>query len=110
MMSLEWLDNFKSWKAQNMKIDVPDGEFTIEATTSTGRRVTFAFMPYRNGGPPQCVDIIDHNNPNTVHWNGEEHPTNDVLSLIPGGTGYDSRGLGWKQRPMITTLLIEDKT
>jgi hypothetical protein len=35
----------------------PDGAFTISAKTSEGKRITFAFQPYRNGGPPQCVDV-----------------------------------------------------
>ena len=45
-----------------LTVDIPDGGFTISARTSEGKRVTFAFQPYRHGGPPQCVDVAYHDN------------------------------------------------
>lgn len=41
-------------------IDIPDGEFTITAKTSDGRRVTFCFMPDRENSPAGFVDIQYH--------------------------------------------------
>lgn len=41
-------------------IDIPDGEFTITAKTSDGRRVTFCFLPDRERSPAGFVDIQYH--------------------------------------------------
>lgn len=41
-------------------IDIPDGEFTITAKTSDGRRVTFCFLPDREHSPAGFVDIQYH--------------------------------------------------
>ncbi|MFW2854085.1 hypothetical protein ACM61V_19625 [Sphingomonas sp. TX0543] len=41
-------------------IDVPDGEYTITARTSDGRRVTFCFLPDRERSPAGFVDIQYH--------------------------------------------------
>jgi len=44
----------------HLAVDLPDGWSTITARTSAGERITFAFMSYKNEGPPQCVDIVHH--------------------------------------------------
>jgi hypothetical protein len=41
-------------------VDVPDGHFTISCKTSEGKVVTFAFCPYQDDCPPQCVDVKHH--------------------------------------------------
>jgi hypothetical protein len=41
-------------------IDVPDGMQTITCRTSNGEKVTFCFVPYRDGGPADCIDIYQH--------------------------------------------------
>jgi hypothetical protein len=41
-------------------IDVPDGMRTLTCRTSDGEQVTFAFVPYRTGGAPDCIDIYQH--------------------------------------------------
>ena len=41
-------------------IDVPDGMMTITCRTSAGEKVTFAFIPYQEGGPADCIDIYHH--------------------------------------------------
>ena len=41
-------------------IDVPDGMQTITCRTSDGEQVTFCFIPYRKGGPADCIDIYQH--------------------------------------------------
>lgn len=44
----------------HMCVEVPDGVFTITARTSSGKKVTIAFMPYRDGGDAGCIDIYQH--------------------------------------------------
>lgn len=78
-------------------LEIPDGQFTISARTSTGRQVTFAFVPYKKDGPAQCVDITDHGTTG-----------NEVLLLSPKCGVYDTRKLPVEQRPNITCLLIEE--
>jgi hypothetical protein len=41
-------------------VDIPDGHSTITCRTVDGRRITFAFCPYHDRGPPQCVDVQAH--------------------------------------------------
>lgn len=62
-----------------MCVDVPDGGFTISAKTSEGKRITFSFMPYKNGGPPGCVDIAYHDNGTSDRFGDKDLPTFDVL-------------------------------
>jgi len=71
-------------------IEVPDSEkgFVISARTSEGKRLTFAFLPYKEGGPPQCVDIVYHDSPKPKV---EGYPTFDVLAFGKGPTAFDSR-------------------
>ncbi|MFL0415495.1 hypothetical protein [Sphingomonas sp. 179-A 2A2 NHS] len=40
-----------------LPIDIPDGNFTISAKTTDGRRITFFFGEYKRGSPPSFVDI-----------------------------------------------------
>lgn len=44
----------------HMCIDVPDGMRTITCRTSDGEKVTFCFIPYRDGGVADCIDIYQH--------------------------------------------------
>ena len=43
-------------------IDVPDRHFTITARTSSGKKITFAFVPYGDGDhcEASCIDIKQH--------------------------------------------------
>jgi hypothetical protein len=65
----------------HLAVDVPDGGFTITAKTSEGKRITFAFQPYKNGGPPQCVDIAYHDNGTSDSFCGNDLPTFDILAF-----------------------------
>ena len=93
-------------------IDVPDGGFTITTRTSEGKRVTFAFQPYKSGGAPQCVDITFHDN-GTTRFNGNrELPTFDAILF--GQTDapavpfqYDSRKQPFK--PGIVCVLMDGR-
>jgi len=71
-------------------VDVPDGGFTITAKTTEGKRITFAFQPYKNGGPPQCVDIQYHDGEQGLTQNGDPWPVFDVLGFA-GNKGFDTR-------------------
>ena len=42
-------------------VEVPDGSFTISARTSSGKNITFSFLPYKTDGEPKCVDVYQHN-------------------------------------------------
>ena len=70
-------------------IDIPDGGFTLSAKTSEGKRITFAFQPYRNGGPPQCVDIQYHDGEQGVTRNGDPWPVFNVIGF--GKQEFDTR-------------------
>jgi len=53
-------------------IDLPDGDFTISAKTSDGRRVTFSFQPHSPDGTARFVDIQFHDRGTTIpSTNGE---------------------------------------
>lgn len=41
-------------------IDMPDGMRTISCRMSDGEQVTFCFVPYREGGAADCIDIYQH--------------------------------------------------
>lgn len=43
-------------------VDIPTDHSTIIARLPDGSCVTFAFVPYKNGGAPRCVDIKEHHN------------------------------------------------
>lgn len=99
----------------HLAVDVPDGDgFTITAKTSEGKRITFSFMPYRDGGPPQCVDIMYHDN-GTIRLDraAEKMPTFDVLLFGQTKPGpayidqYDSREQDFK--PGIVCVLMDNE-
>ena len=71
-------------------VDVPDGGFTITAKTSEGKRITFAFQPYKSGGAPQCVDVQYHDGEQGVTRNGDPWPVFDVIGF-DGKDGFDTR-------------------
>lgn len=49
-----------------LPVDIPDGNFTISAKTSDGRRITFFFGEYARGAPPSFVDIQYHDSGTTI--------------------------------------------
>jgi hypothetical protein len=55
-------------------VDVPDESFTVSCRTSEGRRITFAFLPYKENGPPQAV----------VHRVRPEAGRRSILSALYG--------------------------
>jgi hypothetical protein len=104
-------------RVPTLAVDVPDGGFTISAKTSEGKRITFSFMPYRNGGPPQCVDVCYHDGGDEPNVNKEITPHFDVIGFGGGpnrktGTLWDTRAMtkaaGESQRAAIACILMNN--
>ena len=74
-------DTPSSTATRTLAVDIPDGGFTITAKTSEGKRITFAFQPYTNGGPPQCVDVCYHDGDKALNCNSEMLPVFDVIGF-----------------------------
>lgn len=91
-----------------LPIDIPDGNFTISARTSDGRRITFFFGEYRRAAPPSFVDIQYHDNGSAIpNANGGTSPTFDMLTIGMGGRhAYDSRTHPADEKPSIAVILL----
>ena len=91
-----------------LPIDIPDGNFTISARTSDGRRITFFFGEYRRGAPPSFVDVQFHDAGSTIeNANGGRSPTFDMLTIGLGGRQvFDSRKAAPDDKPSIAVILI----
>lgn len=91
-----------------LPIDIPDGNFTISARTSDGRRITFFFGEYERGAPPSFVDIQYHDNGTTIaNADGGVSPTFDMLTIGRGGRqAYDSRRHPADEKPSIAVILL----
>jgi hypothetical protein len=96
-------------------VDVPDGNFTISAKTSDGRRITFAFLAYERGGAPQAVDIAYHDGDKELNVNKKLLPVFDVIGFGggPGTAGrsvFDTRDMtkaaGKSQKTNIVCVLM----
>jgi len=90
-------------------IDVPDGEYTITARTSDGRRVTFCFLPDRERSPAGFVDIQYHDaGTKCANANGGHSPTFNAFGIGRGGRHIlDSRPLDEADRPSILVLMLD---
>lgn len=86
-------------------VDVPDGLFTITCKMSNGKKVTFAFVPYKDGAPASCVDI-QHQTTGLTIENG--HTDVPVQEVIVWGLGKDicrTHLLDEKPSTLLTLLL-----
>ncbi|EJU09188.1 hypothetical protein LH128_30234, partial [Sphingomonas sp. LH128] len=90
-------------------IDVPDGEYTITARTSDGRRVTFCFLPDRERSPAGFVDIQYHDaGTKCANANGGHSPTFNAFGIGRDGRHIlDSRPLDEADRPSILVLMLD---
>jgi hypothetical protein len=90
-------------------IDIPDGGFTITARTSEGRRVTFSFLPERQGGPARFVDIQYHDRDSVItKADCGQSPTFDSFAITRGGRHIvDSRPLKEDGKPVILVVLLD---
>lgn len=91
-----------------LPVDIPNGNFTITAKTSDGRRITFFFGEYQRGSPPSFVDIQYHDHGSRIaNANGGTSPTFDLLTIGLGGRQvFDSRKLTDDDKPSIAVILI----
>jgi hypothetical protein len=91
----------------HLAVEIPDGMSTITCRTSQGRKVTFCFTPYEDGGPPQCVDIMEHTGP-TVELDGKAHPIQRLVAFGKGPTLFRSnpKATGRNDACTLATLII----
>ena len=90
-------------------IDLPDGDFTISAKTSDGRRVTFSFQPHSPDGTARFVDIQFHDRGTTIpSANGDPMPTFNAFAITGGGRHIvDTRALTENIKPSILVMPME---
>lgn len=91
-----------------LPVDIPDGNFTISARTTDGRRITFFFGEYRTGAPPSFVDVQYHDHGVTIpNANGGRSPVFDMLTIGLGGRqAFDSRSRADDDKPSIAVVLL----
>ncbi len=91
-----------------LPIDIPDGNFTISARTTDGRRITFFFGEYRRDAAPSFVDIQYHDHGATIpNANGGRSPMFDMLTIGLGGRQlFDSRQRADDDKPSIAVILL----
>jgi len=96
-------------RCPHQALDIPDGGFTLTVKTSHGRRVTFYFGPYKEGGPPEFIDIQYHDRGPTIpDGNGDPAPTFDFFGICKGSIQRaDSRALPESEKPSILVLLLD---
>jgi len=93
-----------------LPIDIPDGNFTITAKTTDGRRITFFFGEHRRGSPPGFVDVQFHDHGATIpNADRGRSPVFDMLTIGRGGRQvFDSRKLEVDDKPSIAVILLGD--
>ncbi len=90
-------------------IDLPDGDFTLSAKTSDGRRVTVSFQPHSPDGAARFVDIQFHDRGTTISSaDGGNMPTFNAFAITKGGRHIvDTRALTEGIKPSILVLLMD---
>jgi hypothetical protein len=92
---LELPEGFARWNhGDHLCVDVPDGGMTITCRTSQGKRVTFHFGVYQDGGKPQFVDVAYHDNGTAWDNAGRKVPTFDAIVMGGGSHVFDTRSFG----------------
>jgi hypothetical protein len=94
----------------HLAVDIPDGGFTITAKTTEGKRITFAFLPYKTGGPAQAVDVCYHDGDKALNCNRKEVPVFNVIGFgsKPGEPGKFGKHHDFDTRAM-TKAAGEDR-
>lgn len=93
-------------RGPHLCVEVPDAISTISVRTSEGNKITFSFLPYREGGPPKCVDIQHHSIQTTVNdTNGKRLPVQEVIVF-----GYKKEDIHIKRADgyFITCVVLEE--
>ncbi len=91
-------------------VDVPDGHYTISVKTSEGRKITFAFCPYEENGPAQCVDVQQHETGKSVMNGDRECAVQKVICFTPGRDTFRSSWADEKPTTLMTVILKPDAT
>jgi len=91
-----------SKEGEHIAIEIPDGINTITVKTSEGKKITFCFLPYFDGGSPQCVDIRNDHNGEMM----EGHPLQDVRAFSLGTTPFSSEDLKESQVTLTSVVLL----
>lgn len=90
---------------EHLCVEVPDGHFTISARTSEGKQITFAFLPYKENGPAQCVDVEHHTSSKTVMNGNIELNVQKVICFTIGRDTFRSN-LDDEKPTVLTTVLL----
>lgn len=90
-------------RGPHLCVDAPDGNFTITVRTSEGKKVTFAFCPYCDGGPAQCVDVMHHTSGATIPNGDADIPTQEIIAFSVGRDAFRST---LKDDKPVTTLTV----
>jgi|18_taG_2_1085343.scaffolds.fasta_scaffold32763_1 hypothetical protein len=95
--------------APHLFIDIPDGYSTLSTLTSEGKKICICFLPYEEGGAPQCVDILRRDAGGGLMDLGREDyvPTHDVKVMSGGWDLLDTRG--GDEMPTVTCILLTDR-
>lgn len=92
-------------RGPHLEVEVPNGHFTITARTSEGKRVTFAFCPYQENGPAQCVDILYHDS-EVIKMNGDHPCPVQAVTLFTTGSNVASTKLNDEKPCTLATVLL----
>lgn len=90
-------------------VDIPNGGFTISARTSEGKLITFAFCPYADNGPPQCVDVQCQTPERTVMNGDFVCPVQRVICFTTGRDTFRSTVNDEKPTTLVTVILQHEK-
>jgi hypothetical protein len=99
---------YATWNpGPHLCVEVPDGCSTITCRTSQGRKVTFSFLPYEQGGPPQCVDIHEATAP-AIHFDDKPSHIQRLIAFGKGPTIFRSKPTATERKDAVTltTLII----
>ena len=98
---------FNGW--DHLCVNVPDGGFTITAKTSEGHKITFAFCPYKKGGPPQCVDVQREDSEEVIMNGDDALPVQQVICFGRGKDKFRSELTTDETKAVtLTTVLLHD--
>jgi len=71
-------------------VEAPNGNFTISVNTLEGKKITFAFVPYHENGPAQCVDVQHHTSGVDMKNGDTDCPVQQVICFTVGSDLYRS--------------------
>lgn len=99
---------FATWNpGPHLCVEIPDGCSTITCRTSQGRKVTFSFVHYKEGGPPQCVDLHEATGP-AIRFDDKDSHIQRIVAFGKGPTIFRSNPAATERKDAVTltTLII----